>query len=162
MRPALLLLALSLLLLPLPARAQRAVLFVRHAEKLDESRDALLSPAGEARARALDALLRDAGVRAIYVTELQRTAQTAAPLAKRLGITPAVVPRAEGKGLPARARREHPDDVILVVGHSDTLPVLLQSFGLREPPPIAHGEYDGVFLLVPRPPGPPVFLRLRY
>src|SRR5690606_7915241 len=36
--------------------------------------------------------LAEETIHAIYVTTLQRTAQTAAPLAKRLGITPVVEP----------------------------------------------------------------------
>ena len=41
-----------------PAQAQKAVFLVRHAEKVDESEDALLSAAGEARGRALARSLR--------------------------------------------------------------------------------------------------------
>ena len=69
-----------------PAQAQKAVFLVRHAEKVDESEDPLLSAAGKARARALARSLRTAGVKAIYVTQYKRTGLTAAPLAAAAGI----------------------------------------------------------------------------
>jgi broad specificity phosphatase PhoE len=156
------LLCLLLFLCPLGASAQRAVFFVRHAEKVDESRDPHLSAAGKARAEALARLLRDAGVRAIYVSELQRTGETAAPLSKALGLQPVVAPRGDAKALAARVRREHPEDAVLIVGHGDTVPQLLRAFGHPREISIDKGEYDNLFLLVPRPQGAPVFLRLRY
>jgi 2,3-bisphosphoglycerate-dependent phosphoglycerate mutase len=51
-----------------------------------------LAPEGRAQADRVAARLRAAAIDAIYVTPLRRTAQTAAPLAQVLGITPAVAP----------------------------------------------------------------------
>jgi probable phosphoglycerate mutase len=51
-----------------------------------------LAPEGEEQARRLGERLAGERVDAIYVTSLCRTAQTAAPLAERLGIEPIVVP----------------------------------------------------------------------
>ena len=71
---------------------QQTILLLRHAERSEyESRDGVLSEAGEARARALARLLQDAGVTAIYTSQLKRTIQTAEPLAKALGIVPTPV-----------------------------------------------------------------------
>jgi len=52
--------------------------------------DPPLSPQGQQQARRVCARLADAGIDAIYVTTLCRTAQTAAPLAERLGLEPRV------------------------------------------------------------------------
>jgi len=52
--------------------------------------DPPLSPDGHEQARRLGDRLAKAGLDAIYVTTLVRTAQTAAPLAERLGMTPLV------------------------------------------------------------------------
>jgi broad specificity phosphatase PhoE len=145
-----------------PARAQKAVFVVRHAEKVDESRDPLLSDAGLARAAALARHLKDAGVTAAFVTDLQRTRLTAAPLTDALRITPVVLPAAATQEIVDRIRRDHAQDVVVVVGHSNTVPTVLQLFGHREPVTIRDDEYDALFVLIPRPGAAPVVLRLRF
>ncbi|WP_037910928.1 histidine phosphatase family protein [Sulfitobacter mediterraneus] len=52
--------------------------------------DPALRPEGHAQAEAVGARLRDHPIDAIYVTTMQRTHQTAAPLAAHLGLTPRV------------------------------------------------------------------------
>ncbi len=52
--------------------------------------DPALRPEGHAQAEAVGARLRDHPIDAIYVTTMQRTHQTAAPLAAHLGMTPRV------------------------------------------------------------------------
>jgi probable phosphoglycerate mutase len=53
--------------------------------------DPPLSPAGEAQAEAVGARLRGEPLKALFVTPLQRTAQTAAPLAAASGLEPVVL-----------------------------------------------------------------------
>jgi broad specificity phosphatase PhoE len=147
---------------PLGAAAQTAVIVVRHAEKVDESADPLLSARGTARAEALARALKLAGVKAIYVTEYKRTALTAAPLAAALGLTPIVVPAAQTATLVERIRKDNAGDVVLVVGHSNTAPGILEKLGSPERVEIAGDEYDNLFVLVPRPGSAPALLRLKY
>jgi 2,3-bisphosphoglycerate-dependent phosphoglycerate mutase len=52
--------------------------------------DPALSPEGREQAQRVAARLASAGLDAIYVTTLRRTVETAAPLAERLGLSPAV------------------------------------------------------------------------
>ena len=59
---------------------------------VDGHGDPPLSNDGEAQARLVSARLVTAGIDAIYVTNLQRTAQTAVPLATRLGLDLQVEP----------------------------------------------------------------------
>ena len=54
--------------------------------------DPALTPRGHEQAALLAARLAAAGIGAVYVTPLRRTAQTAAPLAARLGLNPQVEP----------------------------------------------------------------------
>ncbi len=68
--------------------AQTSIFIVRHAEKADATKDTDLSEAGRSRADILAKTLRDAGITAIYTSEFKRTQETAAPLAKALGINP--------------------------------------------------------------------------
>ena len=55
---------------------------MRKRRKAVTTKDPDLSDAGRARAESLANVLKDAGITAIYATELKRTQQTAAPLAR--------------------------------------------------------------------------------
>jgi 2,3-bisphosphoglycerate-dependent phosphoglycerate mutase len=59
---------------------------------VDGRGDPPLAEAGEAQARAVAERLASEELAAIFVTTLQRTAQTAAPLAETTGLEPVVVP----------------------------------------------------------------------
>lgn len=148
--------------LPALAHAQRAVLLVRHADRLDQSEDSPLSKSGEARAQALAGLLKDAGITAIYTSELQRTIKTAEPLARALNINPATMPVLDRDGLFKRIQGENRGDVILIVGHDRSVPAMLKLFGHPQEIKIGPNEYDNLFILVPKGNGPPTVLRLRY
>ena len=81
------------LLLTAPCVAQntdRVVLLVRHAERASQPTDSVLSSRGKKRAECISNLLRDAGVKDIFVTQFVRTQQTAEPLAKKIGLHPAL------------------------------------------------------------------------
>jgi broad specificity phosphatase PhoE len=144
------------------AAAQEAVYVVRHAERVDDEKLSLLSAEGHARAARLAGILRDAGITRIFVTEYERTAQTAAPLAERLGLTPAVVPTGEMGALLEKLRAAGPKARVLVAGHSDTVPALLKALGCAEPITIAKAEYDNLFVVVAGGTSGPACLRLRY
>src|SRR5687768_11398749 len=85
-----------------PVKTQATLIIVRHAEKAGPQGDVPLTDAGHARAAALAHVLRNANVSTIFVTDLQRTQQTAAPVAKALNLTPVVVPAADVAGLAAK------------------------------------------------------------
>src|SRR4051812_39885254 len=59
-------------------------------ELVEGHSDPALSPEGREQAELVGARLASEPIDAIYVSNLQRTAQTAAPLASRLGLTPIV------------------------------------------------------------------------
>jgi broad specificity phosphatase PhoE len=141
-------------------QAQEVVYLVRHTERLDDSRDSELSAVGKARAARLADTLRDAGITAIFATEYQRTADTARPLATRLGLPVQQVAAGQSGVLIDKLKAAGPSARILVVGHSDTVPELLQLMGHPVEIVIAKGEYDNVFVVVTATK--PVVIRLRY
>jgi 2,3-bisphosphoglycerate-dependent phosphoglycerate mutase len=110
-----------------PAVAMTRVILVRHGEKVDESKDAALSPAGLARADELRWTLEKAQVTAVYATDYARTRGTAAPLADALAVTVRSYspehPADEVRGIIAR----HPGETVLVVGHSPTVPAMINA-----------------------------------
>jgi len=138
--------------------AQSTVFIVRHAEKADATKDPDLSEAGRARAEALAKMLQDANITAIYATEFKRTQQTAAPLAKALGITVTTLPAENSAALIAKRRSSNGN--ALVVGHGNTIADLIKALGISEPINIAENDYDNLFgvVLVEKPQ----LIRLHY
>jgi broad specificity phosphatase PhoE len=146
---------------PSVATAQKLVYVVRHAERADGGvvatasagsmqapADPLLSPAGTARAQKLAAMLKDAGIKAIFVTEFRRTQDTARPLATKLAVTPEQIASNDTATLVAKLKAGHANDIVLVVGHSNTIPDIIKAFG---GPAVTLGddEYDNLFVIVP-------------
>jgi broad specificity phosphatase PhoE len=150
--------AFAFALLPAVAHAQKLVLLVRHAERADggagaspsmtSPADPPLSAAGEARAARLAAMLADAGISAIFTTEFKRTQDTAKPIAAKLNLVPEIVRSGDGAALVTKIRADRPDGVVLIVGHSNTLPALIKAFGGPDVK-IADQEYDNLFVVVP-------------
>ncbi len=141
-----------------PVDAQTLVIAVRHAERADGGAgaapmtdapaDPLLSAAGEARAARLAGLLADSGITAIFTTEFRRTQDTAKPIAAKLGLTTTIVKASDTAGLLARLKASHANDVVLIVGHSNTLPAVIKGLTGRDVT-ITDSQYDDLFLLVP-------------
>lgn len=130
---------------------------VRHAEKvLDGSPDPSLTEAGQARAALLARMFGDKGskdhIDAIYVSPPQRSRLTAAPLAASLGLTPQVASEDDSRGFARRMLHEHRGERVLVVGHTDTVPALVEALsGSRDIPPIGDLDYGTLYIVtVPR------------
>ncbi len=154
--------ALWLLLISLPALTQPIVYVVRHGEKLDASRDTKLSPEGEARAVRLAQMLAASGISAIYTTEYQRTMQLAAPLARQLKITANVVPANDADGLEKKIAAHGSEQIVLVVGHSNTVPATIKRLGYTGEVKVEETDFDNLFVVVPRDKKEPALLRLKY
>ncbi len=129
------------------------IVLVRHAEKAsDQGDDPALTEAGTARANGLKMALSDAGVGAIITTEWQRTRLTGAPLARTLGIEPIVVGTAQGESAQhpqkvADTVRAQSADVVLVVGHSNTVPAIVLALGGPDVGKIGDDDYGNLYLL---------------
>ena len=153
-----------------PAAAQSqptTVIVVRHAEKAGQpADDPPLSAEGSVRADELAHVLRNAGVTAIYSTPYARTQQTAAPLARALGITVTTTPipnrsvTAYAADIAARAKRE--GGVIVVIGHSNTLGPVVQALGGPEIGEIVDERYDDLLILTIQEGSPTRLIRAKY
>jgi broad specificity phosphatase PhoE len=129
------------------AAAQSTIFLVRHAEKAAAGGDDPdLSDSGRARAESLAKVLQDASLSAIYTTELKRTRQTAAPLAKSLNLEATVIPAKDQAALVGKLQGSSGN--ILVVGHSNTLPDIIKALGVATSVKIADNDYDNLFVLI--------------
>ena len=127
--------------------AQSTIFIVRHAEKDGRGgSDPDLSQPGRARAESLASILREAGITAIYATEFKRTQETAEPLAKTIG---AEVVRLPGKSTAQLVAKLHDlqDGNALVVGHSNTIPLLIKALGIDAMVNINDDDYDNLFVV---------------
>lgn len=120
------------------------VFLVRHAEKTSDAKDALLSPQGHERAECLAHVLKDSGIREILVTRVIRTQQTAAPLAKTLGIKPTIL-EADDIAAFVKKLQAAKNETVLVVGHGDTLPKIAAQLG-GGAISMEDAEYDKLFV----------------
>jgi phosphohistidine phosphatase SixA len=132
---------------PVPAAGKGLILLVRHAERTPApaTDDAPLTDAGKARAQKLATMLGEAGIKTIFVTRFRRTIDTAQPLADALHLTPIV--ESDTVQLVAKLR-QHLDEIVLVVGHSDTVPDVIKAFGGPNVT-IDDDEFDGLYVLAP-------------
>lgn len=122
------------------------VVLVRHAERLSDDRDPGLSEVGIAHAERLAEILEHAGITAIYVSEARRTRETAAPVAARTGVEPRVIEADRHKRLLRRLKWRHRSEVVLVVGHSNTVPVIASGLG-AEVGVIDAEDYSGLWII---------------
>jgi phosphohistidine phosphatase SixA len=147
----------------LAAQPAKTVILVRHAERASGmSADVGISEAGKCRAEALARMLSDANVKRIFTSEVARTQQTAEPLAAKLHIRPEVVPAKDLEGLVAKLRAGAPDEVALVVGHSNTVPEIVKLLGGGNVPPIGDSDYDRLLIVTLTGPKQATVVTLRY
>jgi broad specificity phosphatase PhoE len=144
------------------ARAQKAVYLVRHADIPQGEDDPSLTGAGKDRSQALSRLLKNANIKAIYTSDARRTRQTAQPLADALGVKPTVIPNGDPAATVAKIQADHTDVVVLVVGHSNTVPNMIRRWAPGASPTINPDEFDKIFVVIPEGSGRASFAQFRY
>ena len=150
----------ALLVLVVSPAWPQSIYLVRHAEKVDDSYDPVLSLQGQKRAIDLALHLRDAEIKKIYVTEFRRTQKTAEVLAAQINVAAQVLPAKEIQKLVAALKSE--TDNVLVVAHSNTLPDILKALGATKVIPLADNEYDRLVLVQMKKDAPLSMQILRY
>jgi len=133
------------------------ILVVRHAEKLTNAGgDPHLSADGLARAEALARAADVARVDVVYVTQYQRTRETAQPLIAKYAPPVVSLPIDLAKPAPhaiALAKSivdKESGKVVLVVSHSNTVPAIVNALAGVTVPPIGDNEYDRLYVITLR------------
>jgi len=135
------------------SQATTTIIFVRHAEKATEpADDPGLNEAGQRRVAELTRQLVDAdvvaGIDAIYSTPFRRTQETAQPIADALDLPINTYDPSDSEAVLETILKNHKGKIILVVGHSNTVPVLIANLGAsKKVPPIHDSEYDNIYII---------------
>jgi broad specificity phosphatase PhoE len=79
----------------------------------------------------------------IYVSSTKRAQQTAAPLAERLKLTPKIYDPRDTPGLIASVSAE--SGTVLIVGHSNTVPDIVQKLGGQRPDDLSHEDFGDIW-----------------
>lgn len=135
------------------------IYLVRHAEKVDDSRDPELSAAGKQRAKDLAKHLHDAEIGAIYTTPYIRTRDTATPLGEELELEmqefKAPAPGEEADKWAKELLTNQAGKNVLVVAHSGrsdqrgSVPSLVKAFaGEMKVDPITDSEYFNIYKVI--------------
>jgi len=139
------------------------LILVRHAEKAaDGTVNPPLTPEGEARAVELAYLLGHVELDAVYATPFKRTRDTVLPAAKAKGLE--VKPyRADQADFLEAVLRDHRGGTVLIGGHSNTVPILVNELlGREEYAQLDDAVYDNLFIVSVPAAGPARVLRLRF
>jgi broad specificity phosphatase PhoE len=156
------------------AEAPTVVMVFRHAEPVmpamghEHDPDPSLNDAGQRRAQALIETVAEAGVTAIYSSQFKRTQETVAPLAAHLGldVTTVDVSRENLETYPALLAEtilaEHRGETVVVVNHSNTVPLIVEALGGAAVPEITENEFDHFIIVVVPASGPVRTIRAQY
>jgi broad specificity phosphatase PhoE len=138
------------------------VIVVRHAEKEAYLADPGLTPVGEERSLELRDLTIEAGVTAVYASQYRRTQATVQPLAEALDLDVGVVDAREPRLLAEMILSSHSGEVIVVAGHSNTVPAIVAALGAPEPEEIPETAYGNLFVVTVSVPGQASVVRLKF
>ena len=156
----------------LAERPSTTVIFVRHADTdsamAGPEDDPPLNARGRLRAELLADFLENvdvvAGVDAIFASDKRRTQETAAPLAKRLGMQVQIADHLDTEGFMAYVSKEYRGDIVLIVSHSNTIaPLIDELHGSKNIPAFGADDFGELYIVtIPRPVGKVKTLRFHY
>lgn len=154
------------------------ILLVRHAERQDappapgecpppglgiqNSTGTSITDAGRERAAQLAHVAGEAGVAAIYVTEICRSQTTAKPLADRTGAPVVQLGAADVQGLISHILSNQRGRTVLVSSHTDRIPQIVSALGASPVPAVADTDYDNLWVITVPRWGSPRLMLLKY
>jgi len=136
----------------LKKRALTTIYIIRHAEydpnpglPPDQQLLLHLNDAGKSRAEQLSKVLCQAGINAVFHTQAIRTKETAQGVITHNNISPIVY--YDIPGLINQIQTSHIGENILVVGHTDTVPQIVQALVPGSHPPSIVNEFHNMFII---------------
>ena len=122
---------------------------------------------GQARAKDLAAAVADAHVSTVIATQFVRTQATAKPVADAAGKTTIIVPatadpKAHADSVAAKVRAAPAGSAVLVVGHSNTIPLIIAALGGPKMQDLCDAEYSNMFVMQMAGGGSPRLVRAKY
>lgn len=130
--------------------SETTLIFVRHAEKADDgTNDPPLNDLGKSRAVKLAKLLSDNyDIAAIFSTNYKRTINTGKPLADQLGFTIQIYDFSDPLRFLTSARERYAGSAVLIVGHSNSTPMLVNLLlGSEKYDAFPEEEYGTYFIV---------------
>lgn len=128
----------------LAGSAGRDEVFVMRHLQAGTGEDPALSEVGRGQAQLLAGwFTRSQRPRAIYVTRFRRSQETAAPLAAKLRVKPIVYDPSDNEALVQAVKAQRGN--ILIVGHSNTVPDIVERLGGTRPEPIQHHQHGEIW-----------------
>ena len=146
------------------SRPVTTVILVRHAEKKIEpnNQDPDLAPEGVERAQEIARMFGEAGINAIYATQLKRTQQTVKPLSDRIGVQLTVVEASKPDQIVNQIQTANRGQTVFVAGHNNTVPAIVSSLSGDTYPVIPESEYDNLYIVTIYRFGKAKVVKLRY
>src|SRR4030095_2083154 len=139
------------------------VILIRHGERngpTPANPDPHLKAAGKTRAKRLIHIVGQSGIKAIYRSHFARAKETAQPLATHLGLS--VIEIDEALQTKNDILSNHAGQTVLVVGHSDTVPDIINRLGAGSLSLIDDSVFDNLFVIKVFGPGRASMTRLKY
>lgn len=125
----------------------KTVILVRHAEKTGNSVSDPLSTEGHCRAEHLAQVTRNARITSIYATQYLRTQQTVQPIANLLTLDVIPLSSSNVDSLVDQILSAQSGNVVLVAGHSNTVPNVISELGGGGNYSIMDNEFDNLFIV---------------
>lgn len=129
-----------------PSKEPITLIIVRHAEKLSGD-DPGLTDIGQDRADRLAQMLERQPVSAVYSTPYNRTRLTGVPTAKGNSLEVMEYDPSDAEGFLKEALTKHPGETILITGHSNTVPVMVNLLTGSSLENFEDSDYGNLFVI---------------
>ena len=138
-------------------------ILLRHAETSGSSSDPHLSTQGMNRAQELSNILSTTDISAIYTTLYNRTQETVRPTANDKNLNLNYYDPNKLNAFVDKKLEDHKQETILIVGHSNTTPNLLNIItGTNQYANIPENEYDNLYIVNVLEKGRAQVIHLKY